>query len=91
MVAAVPIGIPPAQALLSVPATTIPRMERRVLGSIDGSSRPACDSGLCRRGRLLLETLASHHPPLDEVVRGFDLMRIGEALQVVLDLAPEAA
>lgn len=93
--AAVLIGIPPEDALLSVPAITIPRMERRVLGSIYGSSRPARDFGLVlglyRSGRLPLEKLVSHHLPLDEVARGFDLMRTGEALRVVLDLAPEAA
>ena len=41
--AAVLIGIPRADAVLSLPATTIPRMERRVLGSIYGSSKPERD------------------------------------------------
>ena len=93
--AAVLIGIPPEDALLTVPAITIPRMERRVLGSIYGSSRPARDFGLVlglyRSGRLPLEKLVSHRLPLDDVARGFDLMRTGEALRVILDLAPEAA
>ena len=36
--AAVLIGIPRAEAVISLPATSIPRMERRVLGSIYGST-----------------------------------------------------
>src|SRR5207249_10096728 len=38
--AAVLIGIPRADAVVPLPALSIPRMERRVLGSIYGSSRP---------------------------------------------------
>ena len=41
--AAVLIGIPRADAVLSLPAATIPRMERRILGSIYGSSKPERD------------------------------------------------
>ena len=88
--AAVLIGIPRADAVLAVPATTIPRMERRVLGSIYGSSKPERDFPLTldlyRRGRLPLDRLVSHRLPLDEVERGFELMHSGDALRVVLDL-----
>jgi S-(hydroxymethyl)glutathione dehydrogenase / alcohol dehydrogenase len=90
--AAVLIGIPAADAVLSLPALLIPRMERRVLGSIYGSSRPERDFPLTldlyRRGRLPLDRLVTHHVPLDEVEWGFDLMRSGEAVRVVLDLGP---
>ncbi len=41
--AAVLIGIPREDAVLPLPALTIPRMERRVLGSIYGSSWPERD------------------------------------------------
>lgn len=88
--AAVLIGIPRADAVLALPATTIPRMERRVLGSIYGSSKPERDFpatlDLYREGRLPLDRLVSHRLPLDEVERGFELMHSGEALRVVLDL-----
>ena len=88
--AAVLIGIPRADAVLSLPAVTIPRMERRVLGSIYGSSRPERDFpatlDLYREGRLPLERLISHRLPLDEVERGFELMHSGDALRVVLEL-----
>ena len=88
--AAVLIGIPRQDTVLSLPATTIPRMERRVLGSIYGSSKPERDFPLTldlyRRGRLPLDRLISHRLTLDEVERGFDLMHSGDALRVVLDL-----
>jgi Zn-dependent alcohol dehydrogenase len=88
--AAVLIGIPRADAVLSLPAMTIPRMERRVLGSIYGSSRPERDFpatlDLYREGRLPLDRLVSHRLPLEQVERGFELMHSGDALRVVLEL-----
>jgi len=90
--AAVLIGIPRKDAVLSLPALSIPRMERRVLGSIYGSSRPERDFALSldlyRRGRLPLDRLISHRLPLEDIGRAFELMRSGEALRVVLDLSP---
>ena len=50
--AAVLIGIPRADAVLSLPALSIPRMERRVLGSIYGSSRPERDFATPRERQL---------------------------------------
>lgn len=88
--AAVLIGIPRADAVLSLPALSIPRLERRILGSIYGSSRPERDFArtldLYRSGRLPLDRLVSHRLPLDAVEDAFTLMRSGEALRVVLDL-----
>jgi Zn-dependent alcohol dehydrogenase len=89
--AAVLIGIPAADAVLPLPALSIPRMERRVLGSLYGSSRPERDFvtilDLYRRGVLPLDRLISHRLPLDEVERGFELLRSGEALRVILEPA----
>jgi Zn-dependent alcohol dehydrogenase len=89
--AAVLIGIPREDAVLPLPALSIPRMERRVLGSLYGSSRPERDFvlilDLYRRGILPLDRLISHRLPLEEVERGFELLRSGEALRVVLELA----
>ncbi|MGH3064965.1 MAG: zinc-binding dehydrogenase [Gaiellaceae bacterium] len=88
--AAVLIGIPREGSTLSLPAVTIPRMERRVLGSIYGSTRPERDFAhtldLYREGLLPLDRLVSHRLPLDQVEHGFELMHSGEALRVVLDL-----
>jgi Zn-dependent alcohol dehydrogenase len=87
--AAVLIGIPRADAVLPLPAQSIPRMERRVLGSIYGSSRPERDFSrtldLFRSGRLPLDRLVSHRLPLDAIEDAFGLLRSGEALRVVLD------
>jgi Zn-dependent alcohol dehydrogenase len=93
--AAVLIGIPREDAVLPLPALTIPRMERRVLGSLYGSSRPERDFDtileLYRNGILPLDRLVSHRLALDEVDRAFELLRSGEALRVVLDLVPVGA
>ncbi len=88
--AAVLIGIPRPDAQLSLPAVTIPRMERRVLGSIYGSTKPERDFphtlDLYRDGRLPLDRLITHRLPLEEAERGFELMHSGDALRVVLEL-----
>jgi alcohol dehydrogenase len=88
--AAVLIGIPRADAVLSLRALTIPRMERRVLGSIYGSTMAERDFphalDLFREGRLPLDRLISHRLPLEEAERGFELMHSGDALRVVLEL-----
>ena len=93
--AAVLIGIPREDAVLPLPALSIPRMERRVLGSLYGSSRPQRDFvtilDLYRRGVLPLDKLISHRLGLGELDRAFELLRSGEALRVVLDLAPDGA
>jgi Zn-dependent alcohol dehydrogenase len=87
---AVLVGIPPADAVLPLPAATIPRSERRVVGSAYGSSTPERDFAstlsLYRAGRLPLDRLISHRLPLDQVERAFELMQSGAALRVVLDL-----
>jgi Zn-dependent alcohol dehydrogenase len=88
--AAVLIGIPREDAVLPLPALSIPRMERRVLGSIYGSSRPERDFPLILdlylRGRLPLDKLVSHRLPLDRIGEAFDLMHAGEARRAVIAL-----
>jgi len=87
--AAVLIGIPRADTVIPVPALTMPRMERRIQGSIYGSARPERDFpkilDLYRSGRLPLDRLVSHRLPLEEVDHAFALMNSGDALRVVLD------
>jgi Zn-dependent alcohol dehydrogenase len=90
--AAVLIGIPRADTVVPLPALSIPRMERRVLGSIYGSARPERDFpkilDVYRAGRLPLDRLVSHRLPLEDVDVAFALMNSGEALRVVLDPDP---
>lgn len=92
--AAVLIGIPRAETVVPLPALTIPRMERRVLGSIYGSSRPERDFptilDVYRSGRLPLDRLVSHRLPLEDVDGAYALMGSGEALRVVLDPSLQA-
>jgi len=89
--AAVLVGIPREGTVVEIPAGTIQRGERRVLGSIYGSSEPDRDFlsalELYREGRLPLDRLISHRLGLDDVVQAFELMKSGTALRVVLDLA----
>jgi Zn-dependent alcohol dehydrogenase len=91
--AAVLIGIPRADATVSLPALQIPRGERRVIGSIYGSSRPERDFprilSLYRGGRLPLDRLISHRLPLSAVAEGFELMQRGDALRVVVEMNRE--
>ena len=89
--AAVLIGIPRADAVLELPALPIPRMERRVLGSVYGSSRPERDFPalleLYRRGRLPLDRLISARLPLEAAEEGVALLRAGRAVRVILEVA----
>jgi Zn-dependent alcohol dehydrogenase len=89
--AAVLVGIPAADAELSLPALSIPRMERRVLGSVYGSARPERDFpallALYRRGRLPLDRLVGERLPLDAVGEAFARLGDGGIGRVVLDLA----
>ena len=88
--AAVLIGIPEADAVLSLPAQLIPRSERRVLGSLYGSARPERDFpallDLYLRGRLPLDRLISGRVPLEGVEQAFDDLRAATALRTVLEL-----
>jgi S-(hydroxymethyl)glutathione dehydrogenase/alcohol dehydrogenase len=93
--AAVLIGIPHTDAVLSLPAGQIPRLERRVLGSMYGSARPERDFpallDLYLRGRLPLDRLISARLPLEAVEEAFDALRTAPVLRTVLDLNGTAA
>lgn len=86
--AAVLIGIPPADAEVSFPALAIPRMERRVLGSIYGSTVGERDFpeivDLYRRGELPIDRLISHRFGLEDIGEAIDLLRRGASLRAVV-------
>jgi Zn-dependent alcohol dehydrogenase len=87
---AVLIGIPSEDAVVELPALSIPRMERRVIGALYGSARPERDFlvilGQYARGRLPLDQLISHRLPLEGIGDAFDLLRSGTGRRVVLDM-----
>jgi S-(hydroxymethyl)glutathione dehydrogenase/alcohol dehydrogenase len=91
---AVFIGIPREDAVVQLPALSIPRMERRVVGALYGSARPERDFlvilDLYRRGRLPLDLLISHRLPLERIEDAFELLRGGQATRTVLTLAEAA-
>ena len=75
--AAVLIGIPRPTPMLALPALPIPRLERRILGSIYGSARPERDFPALLepvpRGRLPLDRLVTRRVPLDAVEEAFGI------------------
>jgi Zn-dependent alcohol dehydrogenase len=88
--AAVLIGIPRADAEVSLPALSIPRMERRVLGSIYGSAVPERDfpeiARLYLEGALPIDRLISHRFPLENIAEAFELLRAGATLRSILTI-----
>ena len=93
--AAVLIGIPRADAVLTLPALPIPRRELRVMGSAYGSTRPDRDFPatieLYRDGRLPLDRLITHRLPLTSAQHALDLVRDGEAVRAVLEMEGSSA
>jgi len=86
--AAVLIGIPSPTDELRIPAISIPRMERRILGSMYGSARPDRDFplilGLYKRGKLPLDALITHRLTLEEIPAGFELMAQGKSIRTIV-------
>jgi Zn-dependent alcohol dehydrogenase len=76
--------------VLPLPALSLPRMERRVMGALYGSARPDRDFLVIldqyRRGRLPLDRLVSDRLPLDRIGEAFDMLRNGTSLRTVIDL-----
>jgi alcohol dehydrogenase len=93
--AAVLIGISRQDAVLPLPASQIPRAERRILGSAYGSIRPHRDFpailALHAQGRLPIDRLITHRLPLSRAPEALDLVRRGIAVRAVLDLDHQAA
>jgi S-(hydroxymethyl)glutathione dehydrogenase/alcohol dehydrogenase len=84
------IGIARDGAELALPATRLPREEKIVTGSFYGGARPLIDFPqilrLYREGRVMLDELISARLPLAAINQGFEQVRSGEAVRVVLEL-----
>jgi S-(hydroxymethyl)glutathione dehydrogenase/alcohol dehydrogenase len=87
------VGIPPAGALLSLPAADVPRDEKVLVGSLYGSCRPHVDMPLVldlyRAGRLALDRLVSAPYRLEDVNEAFADMRAGRVARAVIELSEE--
>jgi len=83
------IGIASDGAKLELPATRLPREEKIVTGSFYGGARPLLDFpkilDLYLKGRLKLDELVTERLPLKRINEGFDRMRRGDAIRVVVE------
>jgi len=83
------IGIAADGATLELPATRLPREEKIVTGSFYGGARPLIDFpkilDLYMKGRLKLDELITERLPLARINEGFDRMRRGDAIRVVVE------
>lgn len=83
------IGIAPDGAKLELPATRVPREEKTVTGSFYGGARPLIDFPnilrLYQQGRIKLDELISARLPLAGINEGFDRIRRGDAIRVVVE------
>ncbi len=81
-------GLPPAGAMLSIPASSLTAEERTIRGSYMGSSVPARDLPryveLFRRGRLPVDRLVTHRLPLEDITLGLDRLRDGQAIRQIV-------
>jgi len=83
------IGIAPDGAKLELPATRLPREEKIVTGTFYGGARPLIDFPnilrLYRQGRIRLDELISARLPLAAINEGFERIRQGDAIRVVVE------
>jgi S-(hydroxymethyl)glutathione dehydrogenase/alcohol dehydrogenase len=83
------IGIAPDGSHVKLPATRLPREEKIVTGSFYGGARPLIDFpkilSLYAAGRIKLDELISARLPMSRINEGFDLVRRGDALRVVVE------
>jgi len=82
-------GLPPPNAMLSIPAVSLVAEERTIKGSYIGTAVPSRDIprylGLFRRGRLPIDRLLTHRLPLDDINAGFDRLREGQAVRQIVE------
>jgi len=81
-------GLPPPTATWAMPATYLVAEERTIKGSYIGTCVPARDLPryieLYRRGKLPVNRLMTGRLALDDINRGFDLLREGKAVRQVV-------
>jgi alcohol dehydrogenase len=84
----VTIGLPPPDAVLSLPLVNMVAEERTVKGSYIGSCVPVRDLpryiSLYRQGRLPIDRLMTDRIKLDDINAGFERLRRGDAVRQVI-------
>ena len=89
--AVVMIGVPRVDATLELPAAKIVYGERRVLGSMYGSSRMHADMPrllrLYRTGKLKVDELVTETYAIEQVNEAFDDLRAGKNIRGLIDFA----
>jgi alcohol dehydrogenase len=84
----VTIGLPPPDAVLSVPLVQMVAEERTVKGSYIGSCVPVRDIprfiSLWRQGKLPIDRLLSDRIKLDEINEGFERLRVSDVVRQVV-------
>lgn len=86
--ATVTAGLPPSTALWPLPAVSLVAEERTLKGSYIGTCVPSRDIpryiDLYLQGRMPVDKLLTGRLKLDEINRGFDLLREGKAIRQVV-------
>jgi S-(hydroxymethyl)glutathione dehydrogenase / alcohol dehydrogenase len=86
---AVAIGIAPKEALISIPPQHLVYGERKLIGSMYGSTRPRADFGryvdLYLAGRLKLDQLVTKEWRLDQINDAFRAMNDGEVARGIIN------
>lgn len=84
------VGLPPADARISVSPTALVAEGRSIIGSYLGSAVPSRDIPtfveLWRAGRLPVEQLISSRITLDQINEGMDALAAGTAIRQLIDL-----
>ena len=84
------LGMIPDETPIRVPASALYFHERRLQGAFIGSSRFTVDVpqllALYQQDRLKLDELITHRVPFESLGEGFELMKRGDALRVVMDM-----
>ncbi len=84
------VGLPPAEARISISPTALVAEGRAIIGSYLGSAVPARDIpifvDMWRAGRLPVEHLISSHITLDQINAGMDALAAGSAVRQLIDM-----
>jgi NADPH2:quinone reductase len=79
-------GVAPAEARITVSPYRVYREEIAITGSFTNPFSQSRALALLASGRLHVKDLISHRLPLEEVVRGIELLESGTATKVLIEI-----